>query len=299
MPYVDSNGICIAYVISGPEDGEPLLLIHGVGAQLVRWPEALYGGLASRGFRVIRFDNRDVGLSTHIHEGGVPDLAQMLSAARRGETPSLPYTLKDLAADALGLLDALAIEAAHVVGVSLGGMIVQQMVIDAPARVLSMTIMMSQSGHPEVPAPDPVAVAKLTAPAPDPEKDRDAYLAHSVALNRALGSPLYPTSESELRRFAGLAADRAYDPAGGTRQLAAGRAAPDRSAALARIVTPALVIHGVDDPLMSIAAGEQLAEVIPGAWLLAIKGMAHDIPVQLCELFVGAIASNAARSSLA
>jgi pimeloyl-ACP methyl ester carboxylesterase len=296
MPQIASNGIQIEYALSGPDQGRPLLLIHGVGAQLVRWPDALCEDFAARGFRVIRFDNRDVGLSTHMHEAGRPDLSAILAAKQRGEVPALPYTLSDMAADTFGLLDALGIPAAHVVGVSLGGMIVQQMAIERPERILSMTIVMSQSGHPDLPPPDPAALATLAAPAPDPALDREAYLAHSVALNKALGSPLYPTGEAELRRFAGLAADRAYDPAGSLRQMAAGRAAPDRSPVLARIDIPTLVIHGVDDALMPVAAGEQLARIIPGAWLLAIKGMSHDLPDQLGSLFAGAIAANADRT---
>lgn len=296
MPQIASNGIHIEYELAGPDRGRPLLMIHGVGAQLVRWPDALCEDFAARGFRVIRFDNRDVGLSTHLHEAGRPDLAAILAAKARGETPVLPYTLSDMASDAFGLLDALDIPAAHVVGVSLGGMIVQQMAIERPERVLSMTIIMSQSGHPDLPPPDPAAIATLAAPAPDPAQDREAYLAHSIALNKALGSPLYPTGEADLRRFAGLAADRAYDPAGALRQMAAGRGAPDRSPALATTGVPTLVIHGVDDPLMPVAAGEQLARVIPGAWLLTVKGMGHDLPEQLCALFAGAIAANADRA---
>ena len=296
MAHVQANGIRIEYELAGPSDGPALLLIHGVGAQLVRWPATLCNGFVDRGFRVIRFDNRDVGLSTHLHAGGVPDLAAVLDAKLRGETPALPYTLADMAGDALGLLDALEIEAAHLVGVSLGGMIVQQMAIDRPDRVLSMTIIMSQSGSPEIPPPNAAALAQLMTQAPNPAKNLEGYLAHSVALNRALGSPLYPTEEATLRRFAALAAERAYDPAGGARQTAAGRASQDRSSALARLDVPALVIHGVDDPLMPVAAGGQLAQAIPGAWLLTIKGMGHDLPQQLCSLFVDIITANAARS---
>ncbi len=297
MPRALCNSISIEYDVRGDADAEPILLIHGVGAQLVRWPESLCDFFLNHHFRVIRFDSRDVGLSTHFHERGVPDLAAITATKERGDAPILPYTLSDLAADALGLLDVLEIPAAHLLGVSLGGMVAQQIAIREPIRVLSMTIMMSQSSAPGLPPSDPAAMAALAKPAPDPGENREGYLAHSVALNRVLGSPLYPTADAQLRRFAGLAADRAYDPAGGLRQLAAGRGATDRSAALATLETPTLVIHGVHDVLVPVAAGEQLARIVPGAWLLTINGMGHDLPDQLCGLFAGAIVANAARAA--
>jgi pimeloyl-ACP methyl ester carboxylesterase len=295
MPQVQSNGITLEYERSGPTDGAPILLIHGVGAQLVRWPTSLCAALAAAGFHVIRFDNRDVGLSTHMDGAGVPDLAAMRAAVSRGETPDLPYTLTDMAADAAGLLDALDIAQAHVLGVSLGGMIAQVLAIEHPERVQSLAIVMSQTGHSALPPSDPTALAALASPAPDPEVDEDGYLAHSIALNRMLGSPAYPADVAALRDFARAAAARAYDPAGAGRQLAASRGGPDRRAALRQLDVPTLVIHGADDPLVKLAGGQDIATHIPKAWLLTIHGMGHDLPDELADIFTNAIAANARR----
>lgn len=296
MAQAKANGIVLEYELSGPEDGQPLLLIHGVGAQLVRWSPHFCAALHRAGFRLLRYDSRDIGLSTHMVDAPNPDLAAVVAAQREGREPDLPYTLADLAADAIGLLEAVGWSAAHVAGVSLGGMVAQQMAIAHPQHVLSLTSIMSQTGNPDLLGSQPAALAALAAVAPDPAVDREGYLRHQFALNRALGSPAYPTSEAELRRMAGLAADRAYYPAGAARQLAAGRGAPDRREALRALRLPALVIHGADDPLIPLAGGEDTASNIPEAWLLRIGGMGHDLPDQLAALFAMAIAQNAARS---
>jgi len=222
------NGLVLEYELSGPADGQPLLMIHGVGAQLVRWPQRLCQALEAAGYRLLRYDSRDIGLSTHMTEAGLPDLAAAIEARRLGREPELAYTLGDLADDAAGLLAALGIPAAHVLGLSLGGMVAQQLAIAHPGSVLSMTCIMTQSGNPQMPGSDPAALAKLAAIAPDPAQDREGYIAHQVMLNQALGSPAYPTPEAALRLMAGLAADRAYYPPGAARQLAAGRSAPER-----------------------------------------------------------------------
>lgn len=296
MALARANGIAIEYEQGGAADGAPLLLIHGVGAQLVRWPPALLDALAARGFRTIRYDNRDVGLSTHMHGAPVPDLGAVIAAVRRGDAPDLPYTLADLAADAAGLLDALGIGAAHILGVSLGGMIAQVLAITHPARVRSLAILMSTSGNPALPGANPDALAALAAVPPRPDDDLDAYLTHSVALNRVLGSPSYPTPEADLRVFAADAARRSYDPAGVARQIAAGRGAADRREGLGRIAVPTLVIHGADDPLIPAEAGEDIARCAPDAWLLRIGGMGHDLPAALCDLFAANVAANARRA---
>lgn len=296
MAMASANGIEIAYEVSGPEDGYPLLMIHGLGAQLVRWPPAFCALLEQVGFRLIRIDNRDVGLSTHLWNTPVPDLAEVERATSEGRAPDIPYTLSDMASDAACLLDALGIDAAHVLGVSLGGMITQLMAIDHPTRVLSATIMMSQNGNPDIPGPNPEAMAILATPAPDPAADREGFLAHQVYLNQALGSPIYPTPEEELRELSALAADRAFDPAGAGRQLAAARAIADLRPALRQLRVPALVIHGADDPLISHANGQDIADAIPGAWFLKIKGMGHDLPAELFDLFEKAISANCARA---
>jgi len=296
MAHINANGISLAYELSGPEDGTPLLLIHGVGAQLVRWPQGFCDGLAAAGFRVLRYDSRDIGLSTHLDGTPVPDLMQVVAAKARGEEPDLPYTVADLAADAAALLGALDWPAAHVLGVSLGGMVAQQLAIDHPARLLSMTIMMSQSGNPDMPGASPDALAKLAAVAPDPRVDREGYLVHQVTLNQVLGSPAYPTSEADLRAISALCADRAFDPAGAARQLAAGRGATDRRPALRLLSVPTLVIHGADDPLIPAVCGQDIADAVSGAWFLRINGMGHDLPEALFGLFTTMLLSNCART---
>jgi pimeloyl-ACP methyl ester carboxylesterase len=299
MAQAQANGIELEYELSGPGHGQPILMIHGVGAQLIRWPQALCDALIAQGFRLLRYDSRDIGLSTHMVDAPVPNLAEVTAARRAGREPDLPYTLADLADDAAGLLDALGIAAAHVVGVSLGGMVAQQLAIAHAARVLSMTSIMSQSGNPALPGSDPKALAKLAAIAPDPAADREGFLAHQVSLNRTLGSPAYPAPEAELRRMAGLVADRAYYPPGAARQLAAGRGAPDRRAALRLVTCPTLVIHGSQDPLMPPICGQDTADNVPNAWFLQLGGMGHDLPEALHGIIAAAITANCARAAAA
>jgi pimeloyl-ACP methyl ester carboxylesterase len=296
MPQLSANGITLEYEISGPRDGPPLLLIHGVGAQLIRWPQGFCDRLIAAGFRVLRYDSRDIGLSTHMLDAPIPDLAEVTEARRQGREPELPYTVADLADDAAGLLAALNIAAAHVVGVSLGGMVAQQMAIAHPEQVLSMVSIMSQSGNPELPGSNPAALAKLSAIAPDPASDREGYISHQVSLNRVLGSPAYPAPEETLRQMAALAADRAYYPPGAARQLAAGRGAPDRRLELRRLSLPTLVIHGSDDPLILPVCGQDTADNVPNAWYLQINGMGHDLPEPLFDLVVANIVANCARA---
>ena len=298
MAQARANGIVIEYELSGPADGPVLLMIHGVGAQLIRWPATLVERFEAAGFRTLRFDNRDVGLSSHMDGAPLPDIAAVLAAVRAGLEPELPYTLADMAEDTAGLLDALGIASAHVLGVSLGGMIAQVLAIAHSQRVLSLNIVMSQSGNPDLPPSKPEAMAILSRRAPDPHAEREAYLRHQVELNRALGSPAYPAPECELRHFAALAADRAWNPAGPARQLAAARGAPDRRALLRNVTAPALVIHGVDDPLLRIESAADIARAIPGSWLLEVNGMGHDLPAELLELITNTVCSNCARSVL-
>lgn len=296
MTQVRANGIEIEYELSGPRDGPVLLLIHGVGAQLIRWPAALIERLEQAGFRILRFDNRDIGLSSHLNHLGIPDIAAIVSARAAGEEAELPYSLSDMAADTVALLDALGIASAHVLGVSLGGMVAQVMAIEHRARVRSLNLFMTQSGNPHLPPSDPAALAILSKRAPDPQQDREAFLSHQVALNRALGSPGYPAPESELRFFAAMAAERAYNPAGPARQLAAARGAPDRRPQLRALSIPALVVHGRNDPLFPPECGTDLARSIPGSWLLEPGGMGHDLPAELIDLFVETVRANCARA---
>lgn len=290
-----TNGITIEYEMTGPENGPVLLMIHGLGAQLIRWPQKLCDQFVAEGFRVLRYDSRDIGLSTHMDGALVPDLVAVTEAKRLGREIELPYTLSDLAVDAEGLLDALDISAAHVLGVSLGGMVAQVLAIEHPQRVLSLAIMMSQSGNPELPPSSPDAIAMLSKPAPDPFTHREDYLNHQVQLNQTLGSPDYPVPESELREFANRTADRAWNPLGSARQLAAARGAPDRRHALLQLEVAALIIHGADDSLMQPACGEDIANNIKGSWLLKINGMGHDLPSELFGVFVASVKENATR----
>lgn len=296
MPRVASNGIHLEYERSGPAAGEPMLLIHGVGAQLVRWPQSLCDGLEAAGLQVIRFDNRDIGLSTFMSDAPVPNIVAAIAAMNRGKTPELPYTLSDMAADTVGLLDALGIASAHIVGVSLGGMIAQALAIEHPTRVRSLAIVMSHSGNPDLPPSDPDALKALATPAPDPRIDEEAYLRHSVTLNRVIGSPAYPVAEAELREFARISARRSYNPAGAARQFAVSRCASDRRAGLRQLQMPALVVHGTADRLVPLVAGEDIARHIPKSWLLTIEGMGHDLPAELSDVLVSAIAANARRA---
>ncbi len=297
MASTQANGIEIEYELAGTDDAPVLMMIHGVGAQLIRWPDELCDQFMHAGFRTLRFDNRDIGLSSHMDGAPIPDMAEVLSARAAGHEPELPYTISDMAADAAGLLDALGIAKAHILGVSLGGMIAQMLAITHPARVLSLNIIMSASGNAAMPPSTPDAIGMLSRRPPNPNDDREAFLAHQVALNRVLGSPAYPAPEAELRQFAARAADRAWNPAGAARQLAASRGASDRREQLRSLSVPTLVIHGVDDPLLPIENAADIARNIPGAWLLEVNGMGHDLPAELFDLIVGAVTLNRARAN--
>jgi pimeloyl-ACP methyl ester carboxylesterase len=296
MPQVQANGITIEHDSFGPDDAEPLLLIMGLGAQMIRWTAPFCETLVGHGFRVIRFDNRDVGLSTHLDDAPIPDLAAISEAHRRGERPDVPYTLLDMADDAAGLLEALEIERAHIVGASLGGMVAQLVASQHPHRTLSLTSIMSNTGNPHLPRATPEAMAALSNRPPSPFVDEEAFLAASVATARVIGSPAYPIDETMLRDQALEAARRAYYPPGFARQFAAANASGDRRAWIQAITAPTLVLHGADDPLVPLAGGEDTAANIQGATLKVIPGMGHDIPPQLYATIAEAIAANARRA---
>lgn len=290
------NDLSIEYELDGPVDAPVLLMIHGVGAQLTRWPPNLCEQLIAAGFRILRYDPRDIGLSTHLDDAPVPNLADVLKAKAAGLEPDLPYTLSDLASDAAAMLDALGIQSAHVLGVSLGGMVAQTLAIEHPSRVESLAIIMSQSGNPDLPPSTPEALEALSRPAPNPRGDLAAYLDHQVDLNRILGSPAYPGSDDELRNYAALAAERAWNPSGAARQLAAGRGSADRRSQLRKLSVPTVIVHGVNDLLIPCEAGEDLAANIDQSWLAKIRGMGHDLPEELLGLFVALIRANADRT---
>jgi pimeloyl-ACP methyl ester carboxylesterase len=285
---VQANGINIEVETIGSEQGEPLLLIMGLGGQMTRWPDALCAGFVRHGFRVIRFDNRDVGLSKSFDEAGMPDIAAVLKARAEGRTPDLAYTLDDMASDAVGVLDALGVAKAHVVGASMGGMIAQLVAADHPERTISLTSIMSTTGNPALPPATPEAMAVLSTPAPHPS-DEEAYAAHGIKNARIIGSPGYPFEEAQMRERLLSDAKRAYNPVGVMRQYAAVIANGDRRPKLAKITAPTVVLHGADDPLVPVSGGRDTADNIAGSELRIIPGMGHDLPVQLYEKIVEAV----------
>jgi len=262
--------IDIAYETLGDPTDPPTVLIHGLGGQLIDWPDGFCAKLVERGLYVIRFDNRDVGLSSH-SGAPPPDLDAVLS----GDTSTVRYTLAEMAADVAGLIDALGLRSAHVVGLSLGGMIAQTLAIAEPARVRSLTSIMSTTGSRKVGHATEAALALLTPPV---VPTRDAAVDRAVVASRTVGSPAYPTGEAELRVQAGRGFDRAFDPVGVTHQLAASFLQADRTADLAGVSVPTLVIHGAEDPLIQVSGGLATAAAIPGAELVVIAGMGHDLP---------------------
>jgi pimeloyl-ACP methyl ester carboxylesterase len=295
---LQANGLTIALESFGAVDAEPFLLISGLGVQMTRWSVAFCNALASQGYRVIRFDNRDVGLSTHLDTAPIPDFGALAAVLGRGERPDLPYTLGDMALDAVGLLDALQIERAHVVGRSMGGMIAQIMASEHPDRVLSLTSIMSSTGNPGLAGPSPEAMATLTRRGPDPHHDQAGYLDHRVAAARLIASPGFPFDEEAQRVQASAEFGRSYNPPGFARQIAAVGAAGDRRARLRAIAAPTLVIHGAQDLLFPLAGGQDTAANISGAELLVIEGMGHDMPAGLNDTFIRTITANAQRFSL-
>jgi pimeloyl-ACP methyl ester carboxylesterase len=265
------GAIEIAYETFGAPGDPPLLLIMGLGTQMLGWPDDFCRLLAAHGLYVIRFDNRDIGLSTHLHDAPAPDVM----AAVAGDTRSASYTLTDMAADAAGLLDALALTSAHVAGASLGGMVAQTLAIEHPRRVRSLTSIMSTTGDRRVGAPTQAGAAALMAP---PARDRDSAIERALSSARAIGSPGFPLDEEAVRDRASRSFDRAFDPPGVARQLVAVLASPDRTPQLQRLTVPTLVIHGAEDALIDVSGGRATAAAIPGAELVIIEGMGHDLP---------------------
>jgi pimeloyl-ACP methyl ester carboxylesterase len=252
-----ANGIEIEYETMGDPSARPLLLIGGLADQLIHWDDELYRDLSRRGHYVIRFDNRDAGLSTKF--------AQAAS----------PYTLDDMADDAAGLLDALAIRKAHICGASMGGMIAQTVTIRHPSRVLSLISIYSTTGNKDLPGPRPDVMEFLLAPAPS---EREAYIEHMAALFRMMAGSGFPFDEAWTRMITAKAYDRCFCPEGTGRQLLAIMNQPNRKKALASVTVPTLVIHGTDDPVVPVEAGVDTAEAVSGAELILIEGMGHDLP---------------------
>lgn len=287
-----ANGVELEYETFGRADDPALLLVMGLGAQMILWHEEFCDALAARGLHVVRFDNRDVGRSTWLDEAGAPDVLAAMAAATQRQPVRSAYLLRDMAADAAGLLDALDIDAAHVAGASMGGMIAQTLAIEHPARVRTLTSIMSTTSHPDLPPATPEAMAVLLTPAPT---EREAAIERSVEVWRTIGSPGFPVDENEVRAQAARAFGRGVNPAGVARQLVAILASGHRREALGDVRAPTLVIHGSDDPLIPDAAGRDTAASVPGAELLLIEGMGHDLPRALWPELVDAIAKHAGR----
>jgi len=285
MPQVRANGIDIEYESFG-RDGDPLiLLIMGFAAQLILWPEALCLGLAAKGFRVVRFDNRDVGKSTHFASLAAPDSRALLAEIMAGRRPDVPYSLDDMADDAVGLMDALRVERAHIVGASMGGMIAQLVAINHPDRTKSLTSIMSTTGRRDLPAGNRETLSVLFQP--PKSSSRDDLIDASMLVQKALSSPGFPASEAEMRSTAERRTDRTpFDPGGLARQSAALIAAPPRNALLRELRCPTLVLHGADDPVIPAAAAKDTAESIPGAELIIVPGMGHDFAPALGPVYL-------------
>jgi pimeloyl-ACP methyl ester carboxylesterase len=284
-----SNGVELCFQEMGDPDGEPLLLVMGLATQMIAWDEEFCGMLAERGFRVVRFDNRDIGRSTKLRSAGVPGKVDLF-VGRRG---SAPYLLRDMAADTFGLMDHLGIESAHLVGASMGGMIVQTAAIENPERVRSITSIMSTTGSRRVGHPSYRTFGLLLG---NPPKNREAAIERVIKTFKLIGSPGYPFDEERIRDLAGRSFDRGHNPAGIARQLHAITASGDRTPGLRQLDLPALVIHGRNDLLVNPSGGRATAKAIPGARLLMVDGMGHDLPRALWPEFAEQIAANAARA---
>ena len=286
------NGIDIEYESLGADDAPALLLVMGLSMQLHGWPDEFCRQLVERGFRVVRFDNRDCGLSSRIAWPRV-DVPRAVAASWLGMPVKAPYDLDDMAADAVGLLDALGIERANVVGASMGGMIGQVMAARHPQRVRRLVSIMSTTGNRRVSRGKPAAAQALLSRPADP-RDPDSVVEHMLKVHSIIGSPRYPTDPAVLRQRFVRSVQRGYDRQATARQFLAILASGDRRRLLAQVAAPTLVIHGADDPLVPVAAGRDTAEHIAGARLLVIDGMGHDLPEPLFAQLVDAIAGHCA-----
>ncbi|MDB5419291.1 MAG: hypothetical protein JWP50_2710 [Phenylobacterium sp.] len=279
MPRAKNGAVEIEYETFGDDRPEAVILINGLGSQMTRWPVAFCEKLVARGYRAIRFDNRDVGLSTWLDGQG--------------------YSISDMANDAIAVMDAAGVTKAHVAGVSMGGMITQTVAIEHPERVASITSIMSATGAAGTMDSTPEAAAVLNVPPPDPKADFEVFVAHGMKNARTIGSPAYPWDDDFLRERVISEYRRAFNPAGVGRQMAAIRADGDRTGRLKKLNVPAVVLHGAADPLLKPYGGEQTAQAIPGAELRIIAGMGHDLPPGLYDTIVEAIAAAAARARAA
>ncbi len=292
MPQVRANNIDIEYEEFGASSDPVILLIMGLGMQLIAWPEPFCRDLAERGYRVIRYDNRDTGFSTKFDGRKVPGILSMIIRSALHLPIRVPYRLKDMADDAIGLLDALGIETAHVIGASMGGMIAQNVAASYPKRVRTLTSIMSTSGHRSLPGADPLVRRHIFHTRPR-RNDRATIINHNVRTIELLGSPAYPVDEDKRREMASMSYDRCFYPQGFTRHVAAIIHDGDRRSRLRTIDTPTLVIHGREDPLVPLAGGIDTAEYVPDARLEIIDGMGHNLPIELWPQIIDLIDDHA------
>jgi pimeloyl-ACP methyl ester carboxylesterase len=288
-----ANGLSLCYDTFGSPDDPPLVLIMGLATQMIVWDEDFCAELASRGRYVIRFDNRDIGGSTRLNEARPPSMVDVLVSGFARSSGRARYTLLDMAKDTIGLLDALGIASAHVVGISMGGAIGQEIAIAFPSRIRTLTSIMSSTGDTKLPPPTMRALGVLFArPAPD----RESYLRQYVKTWKTLNGERFPFDPERTRRQGERAYERGPNPAAAARQMLAIVASGNRRAALGKIATPTLVIHGTNDPLVRYPAAPDLARAIPGAKLLAIEGMGHTLPRAAWPQIIDAIAAHTAAS---
>jgi len=297
MNEVSANNIFLHYEIFNPENENTILLISGLGTQMIHWSTLFCQSLANQGFRVIRFDNRDVGLSTHLQDHPAPEFSDLIKAAKTGEKIKIPYTLHDMVEDTVGLLDALAIDKVHVIGRSMGGMIAQLMASRYPQRVMTLTSMMSSTGNPTLPSAKSDVMALLTRPSPDPKLDKTHFFLHKLQFAKFISSPQFNFDEKAYLKLFSAEYDRNYDPDGVKRQIAAIAATGDIRSQLANIITPTLVIHGTADLLVHVECGQDSARSISGAKLLQIDGMGHDLPPALYQRIIDAIDTHIQQSA--
>lgn len=278
---VTSNGIKMEAEFHGDSKNPVIQLIMGLGSQLVHWNSSIVDGLVERGFAVIVFDNRDIGLSQHFDESGLVPIQKLMA----GESVETPYSLEDMAADTVGVLDAFGVERAHIVGASMGGMIAQQVAIQYGDRARSLVSIMSSSGDPSLPPPEPHAMEVLMKASP-PASDREACISSMIDTSTAIRSPGYVDDDDVLRERCERVFERSYHPDGSNRQLAAIMSAVPRTDSLPGVNVPTMVLHGRDDPLVPLAGGEHVASLVPGARMVTINGMAHDFTEKLAPVYV-------------
>lgn len=285
-----ANGIELAYQEVGDPEGEPMVLVMGLATQMIAWDDEFCAMLAERGFRVVRFDNRDIGHSTRLDDAGVPGRRDLFLGRRAA------YRLSDMAADTVGLMDHLGIQSAHVAGVSMGGMIGQTLAIEHPERIRSLVSMHSTTGNRRVGTPTLRVFAQMLSAAP---RDREAFIERIRKTYELIGSPAYPTDQERLRRVAEASWERGHNPRGVLRQMHAISSSGDRTAALCKLDLPVTVIHGTRDTLIRPSGGRATARAIPGARLRIVEGMGHDLPRELWPLFADEFTDVAARAGSA